>query len=87
MGRHRTAANHVFINLVGADAEDDLPSNAHRSIIQAREVIEKRATNEAKMIIAPTLAIRTSPSPSSPCVSAPSSSPHSSPNLGVPSHS
>ena len=24
-GRHRTAANHVFINLVGADAEDDLP--------------------------------------------------------------
>lgn len=26
VGRHRTAANHVFINLVGADAEDDLPS-------------------------------------------------------------
>ena len=25
VGRHRTAANHVFINLVGADAEDDLP--------------------------------------------------------------
>ena len=25
VGRHRTAWNHVFINLVGADAEDDLP--------------------------------------------------------------
>ena len=37
-GRHRTAANHVFINLVGADAEDDLPGveGAMASFIQQR---------------------------------------------------